>query len=325
MFTKHASRSSQLCKNQKRETPICRFLVKQNSKCTTDCAAGGYPALGQFLGGDERWMMFRRFSRIQARLILEKQDEMRILEERLHDMDLDDLSKEPREPNRPRRRLFTRHRQDKDEAAARQLLMGDLERTYLEYERLLSAAHRLNTMNKPAPYEWKSVKKYIERTKPIVQRESDYIKLYPDLVSLRGASEHAHLSAFVERVFNQIKSWRNPNIKQQDRNKETGIWSVKHMEKKDPMDDSSNKEKFSLSEWQKGNSLAEKWARMLVSTMLLLLVPVFFVIPIYALTRIGNNIGNSIGVLVAFALSFTVVLQSVTSAGHHEVLGITAA
>ena len=151
--------------------------------------------------------MFRRFSSVQARLVLEKQDDRRILEERLQEMDTDDLAKEPRPLDQPPRRLVTRHRTNKEEAETRGNLLKELEAKYLEYERLLSAAYRLNTLPQPAPYEWKSVVNFVRDVKPIIARESDYIHTRGDLVSLRGDSGHGYLGGLIERYLNHIKDW----------------------------------------------------------------------------------------------------------------------
>lgn len=267
-----------------------------------DSNVAGYPSFAEFLGSDERWMMFRRNSSVQARLILEKQDDMRTLEEELLEMDIDDLAKEPREPNNSRRRLFTRHRTNEEEAKARRELLKKLENSYLEYERLLSAAYRLNTLPRPAAFEWKSVLEYVRSAKPIVKRESDYIHARGDLISLRGTTEHAYLGGLIEQFFNQIRDWTTV-LEQRQR--------------------------FSMRTWLKGNYVAkgagEKFARAFIGVMVLLLVPVFFTVPIYALTKIGDDIGKSIGALVAFALTFAAVLLTATPARQHEVLGGTAA
>ncbi|KAI9660419.1 MAG: hypothetical protein M1821_009769 [Bathelium mastoideum] len=291
----------------------------------------GYPSFAAFLGDDERWMMFRRFSSVQARLILEKQDDMRILEEKLHEMDADDLAKESSDGDKPRRRLFRRYRADKEEAEARENLLRELENKYLEYERLLSAAHRLNTLPRPATYEWKSVVNYVREAKPVIEKESDYIHNQRDLVSVRGASEHAHLGALIERFFNQVKNWKSRKPEEQkSRSAAPGSAAGKKKlpkvktERKEMDGGSPEKQRFSMREWMKGNSTAEKYARAFIGMMMLIPMPIFFVVPIYALNRIGNNIGKSIGVLLAFGLTFTVVLLTATPARHHEVLGGTA-
>lgn len=50
----------------------------------------GYPRLAAFLDSDESFSIYRRFGYAQARLLLEKQDEMRLLEEGLIEMDKED-------------------------------------------------------------------------------------------------------------------------------------------------------------------------------------------------------------------------------------------
>jgi len=50
----------------------------------------GYPRLAAFLDSDENFMLYRRFGFLQARLLLNKQDELRDLEKKLDRMDLAD-------------------------------------------------------------------------------------------------------------------------------------------------------------------------------------------------------------------------------------------
>lgn len=76
-------------------------------------------------------MIFRRFSQLQARLILEKQDELREMEEELADLDYADQEKEPRDSKKGR--LNRRHRSDPAEAKARQELFQRIEKKYIEY------------------------------------------------------------------------------------------------------------------------------------------------------------------------------------------------
>lgn len=82
-------------------------------------------------------MIFRRFSHLQARLILQKQDEIRELEDELRESDLDDLAKMP--PGQPSRRLTTRHRTDKTEADARKKLFDRLEQKFLQYGNVVTS------------------------------------------------------------------------------------------------------------------------------------------------------------------------------------------
>ncbi|CEI67617.1 unnamed protein product [Fusarium venenatum] len=47
----------------------------------------GYPSLSAFLSGDKEFTMFCSFSRLHARILLHKQDELAELEQRLDQLD----------------------------------------------------------------------------------------------------------------------------------------------------------------------------------------------------------------------------------------------
>jgi hypothetical protein len=47
----------------------------------------GYPKLARFLDSDDNFMVYRRFGFLQTRLLLERQDALRVLEERLDKLD----------------------------------------------------------------------------------------------------------------------------------------------------------------------------------------------------------------------------------------------
>lgn len=52
-----------------------------------ECCVRGYSRLAAFLDSDENFMIYRRFGYIQSRLLLEKQDELRMLEDKLDILD----------------------------------------------------------------------------------------------------------------------------------------------------------------------------------------------------------------------------------------------
>lgn len=78
-----------------------REAVVRSGKCVLliDCAQGlryfaqvhlgpnGYPKLARFLDSDDNFMVYRRFGFLQTRLLLETQDTLRVLEERLDKLD----------------------------------------------------------------------------------------------------------------------------------------------------------------------------------------------------------------------------------------------
>jgi hypothetical protein len=55
----------------------------------------GYPRLAALLDSDENFMLYRRFGFLQARILLNKQDQLRELEKDLDRLDKLDLKKNP--------------------------------------------------------------------------------------------------------------------------------------------------------------------------------------------------------------------------------------
>lgn len=175
----------------------------------------GYPNLAAFLDSDENFMVYRRFGYIQARLLLEKQDELRRLEKRLDDYD--GKVQKVRATN-----LMTLDLKP-DDAAPRKEIMDKLEQKFREYGKiycttltftplpyvlritadvfvadLLSSAQQLVAMNKPSPSEWKSVCNYFHNNNPLRRDEQKWIQCREDLVTLRPGREHAWLDAVIE-------------------------------------------------------------------------------------------------------------------------------
>lgn len=57
---------------------------------TVDAVHGGprgYPELATFLDSDDNLMLYRRFGYLQSRILLEKQERLRLLEEELDELD----------------------------------------------------------------------------------------------------------------------------------------------------------------------------------------------------------------------------------------------
>jgi hypothetical protein len=55
----------------------------------------GYPRLAALLDSDENFMLYRRFGFLQARILLNKQDQLRELEKQLDREDKVDMKKDP--------------------------------------------------------------------------------------------------------------------------------------------------------------------------------------------------------------------------------------
>jgi hypothetical protein len=90
-----------------------------------DCP-DGYPRLGAFLDSDDNFMVYRRFGYLQSRLLLEKQEHLRQLEEELDNLDTVDAQKESRN-------LITMENYDSERYKPRRDLMQRIEYQFQGY------------------------------------------------------------------------------------------------------------------------------------------------------------------------------------------------
>jgi hypothetical protein len=81
----------------------------------------GYPNLATFQSSDEVFALYRRFGYLQSRLLLEKQDVLRVLEKRLNEYDNNDRAK-------ANRRILKPH-----QIKPREELLGEIEKAFNSY------------------------------------------------------------------------------------------------------------------------------------------------------------------------------------------------
>jgi hypothetical protein len=100
--------------------------IADNTLNTVHKTPAGYPKLGAFLDSDENFMVYRRFGYLQARLLLEKQDELQKLERQL---DREDKIAY-REDNDL---LRTRQNYDQERMKGRGELLEKIEKIWIKY------------------------------------------------------------------------------------------------------------------------------------------------------------------------------------------------
>jgi hypothetical protein len=87
----------------------------------------GYPKLAAFLDSDENFMIYRRFSYLMSRLLVEKQNDLQLLEDKLDRQDRDAVDEDPN-------CLMGRF----DYNEERKNLMSSIEKKWHEYCKLIS-------------------------------------------------------------------------------------------------------------------------------------------------------------------------------------------
>lgn len=165
----------------------------------------GYPNLATFQSSDEVFGLYRRFGYLQSRLLLEKQDVLRVLEKELNDYDEED-------------RAQSDTRKSDIQPNPREELLGKIEHAFNSYGKmcssgpiqikvaladnvpaaLLTSSQQLMASNRPSASEYRNVCRYISQNKPLVRQELEYIWHKEDLVTLRPGRDHAWLDRSIE-------------------------------------------------------------------------------------------------------------------------------
>lgn len=165
----------------------------------------GYPRLAAFLDSDEAFSIFRRFGYVSSRLLLEKQDDMRRLEEELMRIDEND------------RQTYSRWLVTREEEGRRDVLI-QLEAKYHEYgtckashkrslqeltlfpAKLIRTVQQMMALERPATSDFESVRNFVSDRKPVVSSESNWIYRKSDVVTLRPHRDQAWLRRGIKRT-----------------------------------------------------------------------------------------------------------------------------
>ena len=195
---------------------IFRNLEVVDTRAVEDYPSG-YPRLGCFMNSDESFLIYRRFGGVFSRLILNKQDELRAMEQRLFVLD------QVHEKENPRRLMSRTYDlqpdadANEDPKGSRSFLLAQMERTALEYCKvarqtpttknlqhpsghLLMHAQQLVAMERPTASERRNVQTYINNTNPLTFIESDFLSDESDLITLRPGRSLTMLDGLVKSI-----------------------------------------------------------------------------------------------------------------------------
>ena len=101
-------------------------MTKINT-CIVESYRAGYPRFGAFLQSDRKFVVFRRFGQLHARVLLHKQDVITELEQRLNSFDDEETN------------AFFLNSRREDKNAERLLILTNLESKLQEYGLLLAS------------------------------------------------------------------------------------------------------------------------------------------------------------------------------------------
>ncbi|KAH7076260.1 hypothetical protein FB567DRAFT_608947 [Paraphoma chrysanthemicola] len=290
--SKACSATSRSPKKSKAKQPKYRVPVKTRR---INDHAKGYPSIAAFLDSDDGFSIYRRFGYLQSRILLQKQSELSVLEDRLQALDLDIVAEDgdafcyqklwcPQEEE---------HRQ----------LLEVIEAKYCSYDS-----------------ERRSVGRFLNNLQSLGNNEPCWIQHREDIITLQTGRNHGWLDDIVEgclKVFHcKLIDWV---FRSKETRKKTEICGDNM-----PAQPPKNEDKYEL--FYTPSRIAK-----LSNSILIFLVLVLLVLPIYLLYHMIHDIGTHdayimcIGTLLVFTLAFSSILSLFTKARRHEVLAAAAA
>ncbi|KAK4231616.1 hypothetical protein QBC38DRAFT_226349 [Podospora fimiseda] len=144
----------------------------QNRPPTMESYREGYPRLAAFLNSEKEFTAFRHFGQVHVRLLLEKQDEIAQLEERLDQLDKNETND-----------FALRTRREHPRSDERRALFAELEAKVVSYDTLLDLYLRQTQWPRVKDGNAESIANWMRANKPIVARESTFLNNWDDLVA----------------------------------------------------------------------------------------------------------------------------------------------
>ena len=190
----------------------------------------GYPQFAAFIDSDPNFLMCRKFGWLRGRVLLDRQDELNVLERRL--LAMDDEDKEEC-PLALKSRKVDNGREDIDEEFSRKTLLQEIDAKLEKYGKRVPLASTLSTslslpmdipptvcsttlnadtddlvartttfanMKNPPSRNYSSFRNWVWDRKPLTREESRFIQHVDDLVALADGQEDGWFDGMVEDV-----------------------------------------------------------------------------------------------------------------------------
>ncbi|KAG8405055.1 hypothetical protein J3459_022263 [Metarhizium acridum] len=148
----------------------------------------GYPRFTALISAYDGYFLCRRFDKLRARLLLQKQDKLSMLEEKLEQVDCEETSP-----------LFLgKNRCDGN--AQRIALLSEIDTQLADYDQFIERTSRILHFGPPQPRDVESLQNWLQGTGCLAREETAYLGHRPELVSLApvGDSAMVQLEAWVE-------------------------------------------------------------------------------------------------------------------------------
>jgi len=312
---------SQADKVEKRIRKVFSFSV--------DDFPPGYPLLSAFQSSKPAFSIYRSFDYLHSRVILELQDQLRELEDRLRDLDLAHYASPS---GRQNWRVSSRIRDlaaamfesdsgynlQPDESSDREQdgspgrfyprseradILDQIQIRLVKYDEILAKARELVEFQRPSKDEWLSFRRWYNNKKPLRAEDEDrFIRMRDDLITLRPRNDAGKIDDWIERVVGKM-----PEGKVTTYFYDHGMLNDKHLLY------------FKVAR-------VEALAVLIVAFVIILLlaVPMFIM---YRVTEMRTRSSTYLNIflLIVFALLFSAAMGLLTKAKRAELFAGTAA
>jgi hypothetical protein len=274
--------------------------------------------------------IYRRFSYLRNRLLLQRQDELSCLEEELKALDLDDNVKRSNNDVSADKRLISR-RFDETWPAVRKGVLDRIDLAMKEYDDLLLREHEIMSIQNPPKRIHEMLFRFVfngqrdqpdgKKKRPITKDELQFLYHRDDSLLL-GNQDDAWLGSHIDSVKNLIPkklrdvSESRPSNRATDPNGKSHTQLILSSPEKRKLGQGS-----SMSFYD--NDRTSKFIKALVAaaTTVLLVLPIFI---LYVLSVHGASGYLKIGVLLIFVVMFALALPLMTNASRSEMFGASA-
>lgn len=304
-----------------KSVPEPEHVTETRTKTLENCP-NGFPRLAAFQSSDSNFGLYRSYSYLHSRILLDLQDEITELEKELDHLDWDDYDEDE---DRPRfREISTGHAEGEDEPRTRRVVLREIKTRLMEYDEVLINVRRLEAFQKPSDRDYRSVRRYHTNTKPLMDAEMDSIRSKEDIVSISTGRERAAFDGGVETLIGQVDGsmkrifnlkqppllnyFRTPELAAKTVNTDVSLYSASRIDK-------------------------------MVNIFITFVIFILLVIPIVTMYHLTSTIAidsntpavtsrntfNAVGVLIVFTLLFSAAMSVLTKAARHEMFAASAA
>lgn len=308
--------------------------VTEISTRQLDNTPNGFPRLAAFQSSESNFSLYRSFTYLHSRVLLDLQDDIAGLERELDEIDWDDFDEDP---NRLRSRDFDKA-SDENDGRNRKVILKEIRAKLVEYDELLIKARELDGFQKPSDRNYRSVRRFHHNHKPLMDTETESIRSKEDTVSLRNSGrEGGSFDGGIEKVIFRVDEWISGMLVRLGF-KDTLSPLGRYFQSPELRAKTTNKYITLYS-----STRIDKLANILITLVIfaLLVVPV---VAMYMLTSTNLHIGagssndspssndsntrdtlNAVGLLIVFTLLFSAAMSMLTKAARHELFAASAA